>query len=350
MQTIDYEIKTLLNILGPCEQIGQLPEGQHVIGVAALNRAQTGDLSFLGNTKYKNEVPATRASVVLLPLDYGGQPQTDQLYLKIKDPSEGLAKICAHIERSLRPEPLAGIHPSAYVDPSAVIDPTATVGPMCVVSAHAHIGAHTVLQAHVCIGAHVYIGDHCHLFPNVTVVDHCVVGNRVVLHPGVVIGSDGFGFATQNGSHTKIPQIGNVVVEDDVEIGANTTVDRARLHETRIGAGTKIDNLVQIAHNVTIGKNCLIVALVGIAGSTQVGDNVVIGGQSGIAGHLTIGANSIIGGQSGVNGNIPEKSYVRGAPALPYLHAHKVDALKRHLPDLFKRVQRLEQQLKPPAE
>jgi len=203
-----------------------------------------------------------------------------------------------------------------------------------------------VLVSHIHIGSHVEIGSSTYLMPQVTVLDYCVLGDRVRLHSAVVIGSDGFGYTTINGLHHKQPQIGIVVVEDDVEIGAHTTIDRARFSETRIGRGTKIDNLVQIAHNVQIGAHSIIVAQVGIAGSTQLGQQVVVGGQAGIAGHLTIGDQCMIGAQTGLNHDLEPKSYVRGTPAYPIAHAMRLDVLHKKLPDLYKKVSALEEKIK----
>lgn len=343
---ICYTLDAILALIGKVERVGTPSADLAITSIAALDRAEPGDLSFLGNLKYKHEVATCRASVILLPIDYEGAPAQGQLFLKMQDPSVALGLLCRDIEQKMRPRPQPGIHPTAVIDPTAHVAADAHIGPHCVISAGATVGARAVLQASVFLGRDVSVGEDSFLFPHVSILDYCQIGARAYFHPGVVIGSDGYGFATINGRQEKLPQIGHVVVEEDVEIGANTTIDRARLHETRIGAGTKIDNLVQIAHNVTIGKNCLIVALVGIAGSTKICDNVTIGGQTGIAGHLTIGKGVMIGGQSGVNHNIPEGSFVRGAPAMPYLQANKIDVLKRNLPELFKRIGHLEDTLK----
>ena len=182
--------------------------------------------------------------------------------------------------------------------------------------------------------------------PKVAVTAECVIGNRVRIQPGVVVGSDGFGYEFVAGRHEKVPQVGNVVIDDDVEIGANTTIDRARFSSTRVGEGTKIDNLVQIAHNVVIGKHCIICALVGISGSTTIEDYVVIGGQAGLAGHITVGRGSKIDGQSGVNSDLEAQSFVKGSPCLPYNLEQRINVLRRKLPELFKRVDALEAHLK----
>ena len=316
---------------------------QAVSGIAALKQAKAGDLAFLGNLKYKADVAISHASVILLPEDFEGQPAVGQAFVRLPKPSLALARICREIERLLWPKPAPGVHPTAVVHPGAQVDATAYVGPLCVVESGARIGAGVVLQAQVYIGRDVAIGQDCWLMPQVCVLEYCALGQRVRLHAGVVVGSDGFGYDTNKGIHEKIPQIGRVIIENDVEIGANTAVDRARFNETRIGEGTKLDNLVQVAHNVVLGKHCLVAAQVGISGSTTLDDYVVIGGQAGVAGHLHIGAQTMIGGQSGVTHDLDPKSYVRDSPAMPYMIAQKVHVLKSRLPDLFKRVTTLEE-------
>lgn len=316
-----------------------------VVGIAALDTARSGDLSFLGNPKYKPQVAATVASVVLLPKDYDGEPKANQLFLLVDKPSVALARICARIEQWLWPKPRPGIHPSAVVASDARIHPTATVGPLCIVESGATVGEGSHLEAQVFVGRGATIGANCWLMPRAIVAAECSLKDRVRLQPGVVVGSDGFGYEFTNGRHEKVPQVGAVVIENDVEIGANTTIDRARFSRTVIGEGTKVDNLVQIAHNVVIGKHCIICAQVGISGSTTVQDYVIIGGQAGLAGHLTVGAGSKIDGQTGVNSDLEPKSFVKGSPCLPYNLEQRVNVLRRKLPELFKRVDALEERL-----
>jgi UDP-3-O-[3-hydroxymyristoyl] glucosamine N-acyltransferase len=310
-------------------------------GLAALSHAQPGDLSFLGNAKYKADVATTAASVVLVPPDYEGQPKPDQLYLVVSNPSVALAQVCARIEQSLWPKPKPGIHPSAVVAPEARVAASATVGPLCVVEAGAVIGERVHLQAQVFVGRDVEVAADAWLMPGVTVATDCRIGERVRLQPGVIIGSDGFGYEFVDGRHVKVPQVGNVVIEADVEIGANSTIDRARFSHTIIGEGTKIDNLVQIGHNVRIGQHCILCALVGIAGSTTLEDYVVFGGQAGAAGHITIGRGSRIGGRGGVTGDAPAGSNLMGTPAIPYLLERRLTVLHRRLPELFRQVETL---------
>jgi UDP-3-O-[3-hydroxymyristoyl] glucosamine N-acyltransferase len=264
----------------------------------------------------------------------------------VEKPSAGLSRLCSRLEQALWPKPAPGIHPTAVVAPTAQIAPSATIGPLCVIEAGVRVGERTHLQAAIFVGRDAVIGNDTWLMPKVVITAECVVKDRVRLHAGVVVGSDGFGYEFVGGRHEKVPQIGWVVIENDVEIGANTTIDRARFSQTLIGEGTKIDNLVQIAHNVVIGKHCMICSQVGVSGSTTVEDYVVVGGQAGLAGHLTVGRASKINGQSGVNSDLEPNSSVSGTPCLPYLLEQRVNVLRRKVPDLFKRVGALEDHFK----
>lgn len=315
-------------------------------GLAGLLDAAPGDLSFLGNAKYKGDVAKTRASVVLLPSDYVGEPAPGQQYLLVENPSVALARVCARIEQSLWPKPAPGSHRSATIEGGATVAASATVGPQCVVEAGASIGERVHLQGQVFVGRGVVIGDDSWLMPGVVVTAECVLGKRVRLQPGVVIGSDGFGYEFVNGRHEKVPQVGNVEIGDDVEIGANTTIDRARFSRTVIGEGTKIDNLVQIAHNVVIGRHCIICAQAGISGSATLRDFVVLGGQVGVAGHLTIAPGTKVGAQSGINGDTEPGAFLNGTPAIAYNLERRLVVLYRRLPELFKRVDELEREIR----
>jgi UDP-3-O-[3-hydroxymyristoyl] glucosamine N-acyltransferase len=244
------------------------------------------------------------------------------------------------------PEPVlpAGIHPTAVVAASARIDPTAHIGAHCVVGEKVRIGARSVLQGGNHVGAGSQLGEEVNLFPNVTIYPRTEIGNRVRIHAGTVIGSDGFGYVQESGVHRKVPQIGNVVIGEDVEIGANVTIDRGALGSTVIGKGSKIDNLVQIAHNVILGEHCLIIAQVGIAGSTQLGDSVILAGQAGVAGHLKIGNRVVVAGQSGVMTDIPDGGKWLGSPAQPDRQTKRQMIAIQHLPELLRRVTELEKQ------
>ncbi len=313
-----------------------------VRGIASLNAAQAGDLSFLGNPKYKTEVAASAASIILLPSDYEGDPAPGQQFLFVEKPSLALARLCGRIEQLLWPKPAPGIHATAVIAPGVHVPGTATVGPFCVIEEGAVIGERTHLQAHVFIGRNARIGAECWLMPRAVVATECVLKDRVRLQPGVVVGSDGFGYEFLQGRHEKVPQVGNVVIENDVEIGANTTLDRARFSRTVVGEGTKIDNLVMVGHNVVIGRHCLICAQVGISGSTTLEDYVVLGGQAGVAGHITIGKGVKADGQTGINSDVAPGSFIKGSPFLPYNMEQRINVLRKKLPDLFKRVDALE--------
>lgn len=341
---VAYTPEEIAAIVSPQRTSGQT--SQPIRDIASLKSAQPGDLSFLGNPKYRAEVAATRASLVLVPLDHVGEPQADQVFFFVEKPSVALARLCARIEQSLWPKPPAGIHPSAVIASTAKISPAATVGPLCVVEDGATVGAGSVLQASVFLGRNASVGENCWVQPGCVIAGGCELKNRVRLQPGVVIGSDGFGYEFVNGRHEKVPQIGIVIVEDDVEIGANSTLDRARFSRTVVGAGTKIDNLVQVGHNVIIGKHCILCAQVGISGSTTLEDYVVLGGQAGVGGHITLGKGTKAGGQSGIAFDTEPGSYLNGTPAMPYMAERRLQVLHQKLPELFKRVENLEQRPK----
>jgi UDP-3-O-[3-hydroxymyristoyl] glucosamine N-acyltransferase len=310
--------------------------------IAALDSAKPGDLAFLANPKYRGAVAKCAASLILLPADFPGEPPPGQRWVFVDDPSVALTLLCKHVEAVMRPRPAAGVHPSAVIDTAATVAADAHIGPLCVVEAGASVGARTIVEAGSFIGRDAQIGEDCRLGPRSVIASQSVLGRRVQLQPGVIIGGDGYGYNTVGGRHEKIPQLGIVEIHDDVEIGAGCTIDRARFSKTVIGEGTKLDNLVQVGHNVVIGKHCLIVAQVGVSGSTIIGDNVVIGGQAGLAGHLKIGDGAKIAGQTGVGGDVKPGAAVMGTPALPMIAAIKAGVLLERLPELFRRVEKLE--------
>jgi UDP-3-O-[3-hydroxymyristoyl] glucosamine N-acyltransferase len=309
--------------------------------VAALDAAGPGDLTFFTNPRYHAALRATRATAVILAED---GPEAPCATLRSSHPYVALA---AALELLNPEQPIApGVHPSSVIADDVELGPDVHIGPLVVVGRGACIGARSVLVAHVCVGTGARIGSDCVLHPNVSVREGIVLGDRVILQDGVVVGADGYGFAQRaDGSHKKIPQRGVVVVEDDVEIGANTTIDRPAVGETRIGAGTKIDNLVQVAHGVHVGRHVLLAAQVGIAGSTTIEDHVVLAGQVGVAGHLTIGKGARATAQTGIPNSVAAGALVSGYPAVENREWLKAAAAFRQLPALKKRIRQLESRI-----
>lgn len=346
--SFSYTIQRILEIVGSDAECSGEYLGA-VGGIASLSEAVAGDLSFLGNSKYRDAVPASEASVLLLPRDYAAAPKAGQLYIKCENPSLALALLCRDIETSLHPLPEPGVHPTAFIAEGAVVSPFASIGPFCSIGQGAVVGS-AVLEAHVSVGKYAKIGDESYVFPQVVIGDYCEIGPRNRLQAGCIIGSDGYGYEFSEGAHQRVPQIGNVVTEADVDVGSTSTIDRARFGSTVIGTGTKIDNQVQIAHNVRIGRHCLIIAQVGISGSTVLGDGVVLAGQVGVAGHLNIGSGAIVAGGTGVSRSLEPKEKVRGPTAEPIMLYNRVAVLQRRLPDLFKRFDKLEKSVESLAE
>lgn len=336
-----YQMSDLIELLSPLNVVGQC--GDILTGISSLLESKLGDISFLGNSKYAKDVTKCNASVIFLPRNYNGVPLENQTYMFFDNPSLALAELCRDIEKQQYDHDLVGkVHDSAIIDGSAKIGSSATICANVVIGKNVIIGDNSVIGAGCYIGNNVSIGTNTVLHPNITIMQDSIIGNNCLLYSGVVIGSDGFGYENVNGNIVKVPQIGNVVIEDDVEIGANTTIDRARFGHTIIGRGTKIDNLVQIGHNVIIGRNCIIVSQTGIAGSTTIGNYVTIGGQVGVAGHLTIGDGSMVAGKSSVPSSCKPGSVLRGVPCMPYNMANKYYVFRKKIPELFKRVSVLE--------
>jgi UDP-3-O-[3-hydroxymyristoyl] glucosamine N-acyltransferase len=297
---------------------GQLASGADgsakISGAAALAEALPGEVTFFGNPKYLPKLRTSKATVALVPLAFAEDvPAT---CIRCENPTLAFSKV---VEKFAPPtlQFAPGVHPTAVVAPNVKLGEGVSVQPHAVIEEGASIGAGTVVGAQSYVGHGAQIGAGCLIYPRVTVGFRCKIGSRVILHSGVVLGGDGFGFELQNGRHVKIPQIGIVQVDDDVEIGANSTVDRARFGRTWIGEGTKIDNLVQIAHNVVIGKHCILCAFVGVSGSTKIGDYVTLAGQVGTVGHVEIGDGVIVGAQAGVSKTLPAKQIYMGSPAVP---------------------------------
>lgn len=333
---ISYSAEELAEIVKPQSVRGSTSYG--ISGIASLAEAGAGELSFLGNKKYRSTVKDSAASVVLVPLDFDESPAEDQCYFLVENPSAALATVCARIEQSLWPRPAPGVHPTAVIGEGCQIASSATIGPLCVVESGARIGEGTHLQAQVFVGREAEVGQACWLAAGAHVASYCRLGDRVRMHGGAVVGSDGFGYEVVEGRHAKVPQVGLVEIQNDVEIGANSTLDRARFSRTVIGEGTKIDNLVQVAHNVVTGKHCILCAQVGIAGSTTLADYVVLGGQVGVTGHVTIAQGVQVGGGGGVTSSLPDPGVYSGNPAMPYHLERRIIVLQRRLPELFKKV------------
>ena len=309
--------------------------------VAGIERAGPSDLTFFSNNKYAAALRATRAGAVIL----GDQAETAPCaMLRTGNPYLAFAKAVEIFADPWRPAP--GVHPLASVAPGARVAPDASIGPFVVIGEGAAVGARTILHAHVVIGRHAIVGEDCLVHALVSIRERVEIGSRVVIQDGAVIGSDGYGFAREaDGSHYKIPQVGGVVIEDDVEIGANTTIDRPAVGETRVAAGAKIDNLVQIAHGVSIGKRSLLAAQVGIAGSTTLEEAVTLAGQVGVAGHLTVGKGTIATAQTGIPNSVDPGSFVSGYPAIDNRDWLKASAVFKKLPELRKAVAELERRL-----
>jgi UDP-3-O-[3-hydroxymyristoyl] glucosamine N-acyltransferase len=311
--------------------------------VAGIEQAQPGDLTFIANPKYQSQLATTKASAVIvattLTVDAHDVPllRTDQPYLAFAQ----AVGVFVHADL-----PSAGVHPASIVAPDATLGADVSIGPLAVVGAGASIGAGTIVFPHAVIGAGAVIGEHCIVHAHVSIRERVQIGHRVIVQDGAVIGSDGFGFVRQaDGTHLKIPQHAGVVIEDDVEIGANTTIDRPAVGETRIGRGTKIDNLVQVAHGVRVGERVLLASQVGIAGSTVVEDDVTLAGQVGVAGHLRLGKGVIATAQTGIPNSVDPGQMISGYPAIPNRDWLKSSAVFRNLPALKKRVADLEQRI-----
>jgi len=333
------------------EQIAGMLEGTvegnssaEVSGLSKIEEGKAGTLTFLANPKYISHIYSTGASVAIVSNDFVAEqalPETLTL-IRVADAYGSFAKLLEAYSQFKRPRP--GTHPSAVIDSTVVVGENVHIGAGVVLEAGVSIGNNVVIMAQSYLGEHVKIGDFTTIHPGVKVYSECVIGANCTLHAGVIIGADGFGFAPQaDNQYAKVPQIGNVVIEDRVEIGANTAIDRATLGSTIIREGVKLDNLIQIAHNVEIGKNTVIAALTGIAGSTKIGENVMIGGQVGIAGHLTIANGVKIAAQTGISASVLKENVVlQGTPAVNTMDFKKSYIIHRRLPQLLERIERLE--------
>jgi UDP-3-O-[3-hydroxymyristoyl] glucosamine N-acyltransferase len=312
-----------------------------ISGVAPLDQARPDQISFLANPKYRGKLADCGAAAIIVHPSLEGTVSTPLLLTA--NPYLAFAKILTFFE--VPPHVGQGIMPGAHVHPDAVVGKNVTIAPGCVVCAGARIGNGTSLQPNVVLGANAVVGDDCFLHANVTVREDCVLGNRVILQPGAVIGADGFGFAPDGQQYYKIPQVGHVVIEDDVEVGACSCIDRGTLGVTRIARGVKIDNLVQVAHNVQIGENTLMAAQSGLAGSTVIGKHCIFGGQAAVAGHVRVGDNVTLAGRGGVTGNVDENQNLAGLPAMPHREWLKATVAMTHLPEMRRELKQLKQQV-----
>ncbi len=320
-------------------------------GICGIKEAKKGDITFLANEKYLQLLETTNASAVITSPNMKLPKKIGKTIILTENPSLAFAKLVAHWYPNGVDHP-EGLHETAIIGQGVRLGKDVSIGAYVVIEKNVEIGDGSVIYAGSYIGHNTKIGKDCLIYPNVSIREKIQIGDRVIIHSGTVIGSDGFGFATVKGVHHRIPQIGTVVIEDDVEIGANVTIDRARFDKTFIGKGTKIDNLVQIAHNVVIGENSIIVSQAGISGSTTVGSGVILAGQAGIVGHISIGDGAVVAAQAGVTKSVPANTKVSGYPAKPHSIAKRVNACVQRLPDmrktlekLVKRVEELEKQL-----
>ncbi|NQT75687.1 MAG: UDP-3-O-(3-hydroxymyristoyl)glucosamine N-acyltransferase [Candidatus Omnitrophica bacterium] len=312
-----------------------------VTGICGIKEAKEGDLTFVANSRYLSLMNHTKASAIITSRDVKNAPKP---IVRTENPSIAFAKMVSFLAPNEVKRP-RGIHPTAVIGEKVKLGRGVAIQPYVVIEDNVEIKENTILYTGAYVGHHTKIGKNCVIYPYVIIRERIVIGDRVTIHGGTVIGSDGFGFSTVKGVHQRIPQIGHVVIEDDVEIGANVTIDRARFDKTIIKKGTKIDNLVQIAHNVIIGEHSIIVAQSGISGSTTIGNNVTLAGQSGVIGHVSVGDNTVVAGKAGVTKSVPPNSCVSGFPAKPHAIAKRINACVQNLPELYKKVRALEEEI-----
>lgn len=311
--------------------LANLPSGEDILinNIATLESADSNSISFITTEKFLKKAATSSAAAFLAP---HGMNVADRPTLCVESVWKSVQFLFDTFYPSIRPP--AGVDATAILGKNVLLGKNVYIGPFCVVEDNVVIGDNTIVESQSSIGHEAMLGSNCYIHPHVVIMGDTLIGNNVIIHPGAVIGSDGYKYEQIDGKLTKIRQIGRVVIEDDVEIGANTCIDRATLSETRIGKGTKIDNLVHVAHNVTIGKNCLIIAQVGIAGSSSIGDNCILAGQVGIADNIKIGNNVLLGAQCGVHRNIPDNERCLGTPAIPAKQFARIAAAMQKLPEM----------------
>lgn len=335
---MEYRLSEISEIVG-----GELSgdPGVVITGISGIKEAKKGDITFLANPKYFSLLNSTQASAIITSPDVS----SEKPLIKTDNPSVAFAKVVdlAAKKDVKRPQ---GVSSKASIDESVKLPPSVAIGPFAIIEEGVEIEDNTIVSGGCFIGCNVKLGKNCLIYPNATIREKTEIGDNVIIHSGAVIGSDGFGFEVAEGKRKKIPQIGKVVIENDAEIGSNVTIDRARFDKTVIGSGTKIDNLVQIAHNVIVGKNCIIIAQAGISGSTIIEDEAILAGQAGVVGHIKIGKKAIVAAQAGVTKSVPAQTKVSGYPAKPHRKAAKINACLQKLPETLKRVKELEDKIK----
>lgn len=314
---------------------------QRIRGVAPVDQAGPEQLSFVANPRYLPYVQGTRAGVLLVPEALLDRVPEGVATIAVRDAHEALYRVLPLLHPPIE-EP-AGVHPSAHLAEGVELGENVSIGPFAVIERGARVGDGSRVGPHAVVGAKSVVGRDCVIHAQATLYPGVVVGDRCIVHSGARVGKEGFGFVWLDGGHRKIPQVGGCVLEDDVEVGCNTTIDRGSIGDTVVGAGTKIDNLVQLGHNDRIGRHVILVSQVGISGSTTVGDGAVLGGQAGVGGHLRIGAGARVGAQAGVTGDVPDGETYSGYPARPHREAMRAQGFLFRLADLFRRVRALEQ-------
>jgi UDP-3-O-[3-hydroxymyristoyl] glucosamine N-acyltransferase len=332
------DIANLLNVPPPAD-------GKRAItGIATLEEAGPTELSFLGSDTYLKQFAVTRAAAVVVQKRVKLRDAASVPVFIVEDADLAIAKILDLFAPAV-PRPPIGLDPSARIEPTAQVGSDVSIGYNVYIGNRTKIGPGCVLHPHVYIGDDVTLGDNCEFFPNVVIRERITIGSRVIIHAGSVLGTDGFGYRWDGTKHAKIPQIGTVTIEDDVEIGSCVCIDRAKFSDTRVGQGTKIDNLVQIGHNVQIGAHCIVVGQVGLAGSVVLGTGVVLGGQSAVRDHVTLGDGSMVAACSAVAEDVDPKTIVSGLPALPHRQTLREQAALRRLPDLVVQVRKLQEEI-----
>lgn len=312
-----------------------------IYGAASFDDATSDEITFAGHAKFLKKIEETGAGAVIVPRDFQSSAKT---IIRVDNPQLAFVQVLNLFHPPSIPE--SGISPEAHIGKGFSCGQGISIAPFTTVGNHVTLGHGVILHSNVVIGDHVVIGDDVRIYPNVTILERCIIGNRVTIHAGTVIGSDGFGFAPEGGKYCKIPHTGIVQIDDDVEIGAGNTVDRATLGKTHICSGVKTDNLVHIAHNVTVGANSILVAQVGVSGSVTIGENAILAGQAGIAGHLTIGNHAIVGPRAGVAKSVQNGETVSGVYAMPHRLWLRVQRILPKLPDLTKKLSEIEKRLK----